>query len=414
MIGLICLVAATAVLSAPDTIQVPTAPGALAAAVAQATPGAVLRVSGGYHRVQGAIIRVPLTLIGDGWPILDAAGTGTILIVRAPDVTIQGFEFRGTGTAFTDDRAAIRVVRSSRCTIAHNRMRQVMVGVYLDSTMGCRIKDNDLSGLPVGQLAAGNGIHAWNSSGVIVEKNRVQSFRDGIYFEFVSDAGVRENTVTNSHRYGLHFMFSHSCQYEHNTFAFNGSGIAVMYSRHVTIAHNRFVDNMGPAAFGLLLKDIDDSVIRDNAFVRNSVGLLLEGGSRNQIMGNRIASNGWGVRIMANAVDNRLAGNTFVGNAFDVGTNSKSATSTFVGNTWDRYAGYDLNHDGFGDVPHWPVRLFAVLVEQSPWTTVLLRSLLVDALDLAERALPVLTPDAWQDANPRMPQRPPEQARVRD
>jgi nitrous oxidase accessory protein len=43
-----------------------------------------------------------------------------------------------------------------------------------------------------------------------------------------------------------------------------------------------------------------------------------------------------------------------------------------------------------------------VLVEQSPVATMLLRSLLVDFLDVAERALPVLTPDEWRDTAPRM------------
>lgn len=387
---------------ATDTVQVPARPGALAAAVAAAVPGGVLVVAPGRHEVRGLVVRVPLTLIGRGWPVLDGGDGGTVLTVAADDVSIRGFEFRRTGTAFTEDRAGIRVVRAARCGIIGNRMRDVMVSVYLDSVATCRVEDNDLQGLPASQLAAGNGIHAWNSTGLVVRGNRVTGHRDGIYFEFITDADVGDNVVTASHRYGLHFMFSNDLRYRGNTFARNASGIAVMYSKRVTIERNRFADNMGPAAYGLLLKDIDDSRLVGNTFVRNSVGLMVEGGTRNVVDGNRFEANGWGVRIMANAVDNAFTANTFTGNAFDVGTNSRSATSTFTGNTWDRYAGYDLDHDGVGDVPHLPVKLFAVLVEQSPVATILLRSLFVDFLDVAERAFPVLTPDAWRDPAPRM------------
>ena len=51
---------------------------------------------------------------------------------------------------------------------------------------------------------------------------------------------------------------------------------------------------------------------------------------------------------------------------------------------------------------HAPVRLFALLVEQSPAALVLTRSLLVDVLDIAERVMPALTPETLRDAAPLM------------
>src|SRR6185436_12079156 len=90
------------------------------------------------------------------------------------------------------------------------------------------------------------------------------------------------------------------------------------------------------------------------------------------------------------------------GNTFSVGTNSRQSYSTFEQNYWDRYRGYDLDRDGLGDVPFAPVRLFALIVEQSPASLVLLRSPLVDVLDLVERVLPVLTPAELIDRHPLM------------
>ena len=76
--------------------------------------------------------------------------------------------------------------------------------------------------------------------------------------------------------------------------------------------------------------------------------------------------------------------------------------NTFRNNFWDAYRGYDLNRDGYGDVPHRPVRMFSILAEQHPPALILTRSLLLHVLDLAERAFPALTPAALQDERPLM------------
>ena len=203
-------------------------------------------------------------------------------------------------------------------------------------------------------------------------------------------------------RYGLHFMFSDSCTYRDNQFRENGAGIAVMYTKHLTIEHNRFEDNTGPTAYGLLLKEIGDSRLEDNAFRGNAVGLLMEGGGRLEVRGNTFENNGWAIRLMANSVDNRFEANVFAGNSFDVSTNSQSNYSTFRGNWWDRYRGYDLDRNGIGDVGFRPVRLFALLVARHEPAIMLLRSAFVDLLDQAERVLPILTPETLVDAAPLM------------
>jgi nitrous oxidase accessory protein len=105
---------------------------------------------------------------------------------------------------------------------------------------------------------------------------------------------------------------------------------------------------------------------------------------------------------MGDAVDNRFVGNVFIGNSFDVGTNSTRTLSSFNRNYWDHYGGYDLDRDGTGDVPYAPVRLFALVLQRHPPALILLRSLFVDLLDLAERVMPVLTPAALVDSQPLM------------
>jgi len=175
-----------------------------------------------------------------------------------------------------------------------------------------------------------------------------------------------------------------------------------MYSKRVRMRRNDFADNWGAAAYGLLLKDISDSEIEDNRFLSNSVALLVEGSTRLRVTGNEFSRNGWAVKLMANSEDNRFERNNFAGNAFDVATNSRSSSSTFAENRWDQYRGYDLDRDGYGDVPFRPVRFFSLVVQEHEPALILLRSFFVELLDLAERVLPILTPETLVDARPRM------------
>ncbi|WP_310571440.1 nitrous oxide reductase family maturation protein NosD [Gemmatimonas sp.] len=362
----------------------------------------VVRVRAGVYIEPTLVIRQPLTLEGERGAILDGGGVREILVVGADSVTVRGMTFRNTGSSQATDRAALRVVEAAGCLIEGNTFTNTLFGIYLQRASACLVRRNVLDGMAGSQTVTGNGLHLWSSRDIVLEDNVIRGHRDGIYFEFVTNSRVRRNLSTGSHRYGLHFMFSDSCRYEDNTFRANESGVAVMYSKRVQITGNTFERNRGSAAYGLLLKEITDSEVRGNRFIENSIALHLEGASRNAVIDNDFVRNGWAVRVLADAQDNVLRGNAFSGNVFDVGTNSRRNYSTFTGNWWDRYAGYDLDHDGRGDVTHAPVRLFALLVEQSPAALVLTRSLLVDLLDIAERVVPALTPETLRDASPLM------------
>ncbi|MBY0492242.1 MAG: nitrous oxide reductase family maturation protein NosD [Gemmatimonadaceae bacterium] len=392
--------------SISDTIWVSaTRPGAmrtLTAAVAAAPRHATVRVEAGVYREPPIAIRTPLTLVGEPGAILDGQGQHEILGIGADSVTVRGLLFRNTGTSQATDRAALRVVEAADCLIEGNRFENTLFGVYLQRARHCIVRRNTLIGLAGSQTVTGNGLHSWNGRDILFEDNVVRGHRDGIYFEFTVGSVARRNISEQSHRYGLHFMFSDSCRYEGNTFRDNESGVAVMYAKHVAITDNHFERSRGSASYGLLLKEISDSKIQRNQFIDNSVGLHMEGANRNDVADNDFVRNGWAVRVLADAQDNQLHGNAFQGNVFDVGTNSRSNYSTFRNNWWDRYRGYDLNHDGVGDVPHAPVRLFALLVQQSPSALVLVRSLLVDVLDVAERVVPTLTPETLRDGAPLM------------
>lgn len=377
----------------------------LAVALALARAGDTIVIEPGRYRESAIVVDKPVTIIGRGNPVIEGAGNHTVIRVTADGVVIAGLIVAHVEPSNVEDRAAIRLDSVRACSIRGNEVRDAFFGIYGAAISDCRITDNRLVGPGRTEQESGNAIHLWSSREVVVERNQVEGYRDGLYLEFVTQSRLTENTSRANRRYGLHFMFSDSCRYERNVFAGNGAGVAVMYSKRVTMIGNRFERNRGQAAYGLLLKDISDSRLENNVFDANTIGFYLEGANRVTAVGNRFTSNGWAIRVLANSEDNRFEGNVFIGNAFDVATNSRQSTSRFAANYWDRYQGYDLDRDGFGDAPFRPVRLFSLVVEQNEPSLVLLRSPFVDLLDAAERLLPILTPETLVDPTPLL--RPP-------
>jgi len=378
----------------------------IAEALRTAPEGSRIVVRAGVYAESALRVDRPLELVGEGGPVVDAGGRASAFLVSAPGVVIRGFTIRNTGRSAVDDRAGIRLEQADDCVIADNRLEDTFFGVYLARTAGCLVERNVIAGTAVSEALSGNAIHLWNSREITIRGNRLSGHRDGIYLEFARSAQIEGNISEDHLRYGLHFMFSDSSDYHGNTFRRNGAGVAVMYSRAIQMIANRFMENRGQAAFGLLAKEIRDSRIEENLIADNTVGLFLEGSDRVTIADNRLERNGWAVRLMANSTENVFTGNRFVGNSFDVSTNGRQHSSTFDGNYWDQYRGYDLDGDGRGDVPHRPVRLFAYLVARQDALLVLQRSLFVDLLDAAERVLPVLSPETLVDRRPRMGARP--------
>ena len=57
------------------------------------------------------------------------------------------------------------------------------------------------------------------------------------------------------------------------------------------------------------------------------------------------------MRLISASTNDTIVHNNFPGNTFDMTTNVSYNRNNVNGNYWDKYEGYDLNKDGYGDVP---------------------------------------------------------------
>ncbi|GIV45877.1 MAG: hypothetical protein KatS3mg036_0695 [Ignavibacterium sp.] len=369
-----------------------------------APEGSTIIFKSGIYKVNNIKIDKSLALEGDNYPVLQGNKKDEVLTIKANNVTVKGFKITDAGISYRQENAAIKLVESWNCVIENNILENNFFGIYLSKSYNCVIRNNYLEASNKTETSSGNGIHLWYSKGITIEGNTIIGHRDGIYFEFVMHSLIKNNFSKFNLRYGLHFMFSDSCSYINNTFESNGAGVAVMYTKNVTMKQNKFINNWGAASFGVLLKDLTDCLIEKNHFEKNTNGLYLEGCSRITVRMNNFISNGWGIKLMANSMNNYFYGNNFITNSFDILTNSRNNFNDFSVNYWSRYSGYDLNKDGIGDVAFRPVKMFSVIVERQQASMILINSLFIELLNLTESVIPSLTPVDLVDNKPSMHQ----------
>lgn len=371
-------------------------------AIESASPGDEILVQSGTYREHELFIDKPLIFTGEGDPVIDGENEGTILRISADEVTVRGITFENVGRSYSKEYAAILVHRSNDFRLENNTLRRVFFGIMIEKSHRGLIAENTISSEAVDEAGAGNGIHMWHCSEIEVRDNFVQRLRDGIYLEFVDHSEIHGNLSADNIRYGLHFMFSHHNTYHHNTFRVNGAGVAVMFSKFVTMRQNTFEKNWGSASYGLLLKEIYDAEVIDNVFHQNTIGVNIDGSTRINYLNNTFSRNGWAVKVIGACYENNFEANDFLQNAFDIAYHGKLNDNRFEANYWSDYAGYDLDHDGIGDVPYRPVKLFSYIVNNTPETLVLLRSLFVDIINFSEKVSPAFTPDKLIDQQPLM------------
>lgn len=374
------------------------------AAIKIAKPFDVIEVASGSYPVGMLIVDKPLTLRGTNKPTLDGLKKQNVIHVLAPNVIIEGFRIIGCGSSDIAEYAGVRVEEVDNCQIKNNVFDSNVYSVYLAKSDNCLIEGNTMSSKSVVESISGNGIHMWNSKHIRILKNKIQGHRDGIYIEFSTDSLIQGNVSTHNIRYGLHFMYSHRNHYIGNDFIDNQTGVAVMFSKNIEMTGNRFQKSWGRASYGLLLKDISDSNISGNNFEGNTVGVLLDAANRNRFFNNTLKQNGWALTILGNSDSNIFSKNKFISNFFDATTNAQVSQNTFQNNYWSAYRGYDLNHDGIGDQPFRPMKMFGRWVARFPELVALLGSPVIEFLEVAERVFPVLTPTTFVDPFPLMRQ----------
>lgn len=368
----------------------------------KAKNGDTVFIKKGIYREGSITLNKALTIIGENYPEIDGQNKYENLLVQHDNVVIKNVLFSNSGSSSFKDIASLKIKDSKNIRIENCKFKNNFFGIHTTNSTHVSYINNQFNSGEIKGKPSANGIHIWKSKFMTIEGNIIQGHRDAIYLEFVESSTITKNQSIENKRYGLHFMFSHDNIFKNNIFKKNEAGVAVMYSKNVEMIENIFTQSWGGAAYGVLLKEINDSKIIGNEFSDNTIAIYGDGANRIEIRNNNFLRNGWALKMNASSSDAVVTNNNFLRNTFDVATNGKLKVKSFNGNYWDKYEGYDLDKDGIGDVPYHPLSLFTVLVEKNSAAMLLYRSFMITLLDKSEKVLPSITPDYFKDEQPLM------------
>ncbi|HEY7471198.1 MAG TPA: nitrous oxide reductase family maturation protein NosD [Gemmatimonadota bacterium] len=413
-LGIAALVASTALAPSAGAVgrTLEVGPGfahaTIGAALAEAQPGDTIRVAAGTYVERIRILR-RVTLIGEGWPVVDGGGAGHVVEALAP-FEMRGFVLRGSGSDLEAEHAGV-MVRGAPARVIGNRMEDVLYGVYLKQSPGSLVAGNRIRGKPFNLARRGDGIRLWYSPDTHVTGNEVRGVRDVV--AYFSDRIALDDNVVRESRYGFHLMYCSHSRLTGNRLSGNQVGAYLMYSSRFTLIGNVFADAAGSSGMGLGLKDGDEIVVEENLFLENSVGVHLDnspsGPARpNRFEGNTFALNGVAVRMLPSVTGNRFHHNDFLANGAPArvaggARAGQVAQNDWTGNHWSEHAGFDRDGDGKGDAPYVHAHLADDLLERRPELRIFAFAPALEALDGLVRFFPLLRPEpVVVDPEPRL------------
>jgi len=375
-------------------------------------PNSRVIVNGGVYKGK-IVIDKPLELIGKNYPIIDGQGEGHVVLVKAP-CKISGFTLRNSGTNLLSEDSGIMVENVSGVFIEGNKIEDVLFGIYLKNSQGVVIKDNFISGKDLPLSMRGDGIRLWYSRSVTLENNTVVGVRDVVIW-YSYDVLAKGNKVFHS-RYGLHYMYSNGNILEGNEFIGNIVGAFIMFSRRILVKNNVFGSSKFLTGIGIGLKDASYIVITQNLIADNTIGIylanspeftgeiinsdledsqVLEGVSYgNIIRKNVFAFNTKCMSFLPPAYPNLISENTFWANIFIAEYQGVSQDKNlWYSNFYDIYRGFDMNKDGYGDIPFEYSSLFLKVLADNPNLSFFYISPLKFFIEQLSLILPFFKPD---------------------
>jgi parallel beta-helix repeat protein len=387
--------------------------------------------------------------------IIDGQGVGDVVYISADWVNMSGFTIRDSGPngiprdagidvesahnvtisycKFTDNYDAIHlyysnnsivsnnviddfrgigVVFSRNVTISGNVISTQYEGIYLDTSLLCRISNNAMTdtGFVLGgstehwsthdidtsNTVNGDPVYYWknqnggtvpfgagqvilaNCSNVNVKNQHISDGYIGIILGFSDENLIRNNNASLNHENGLYLFYSNNNTIEGNTFndAMNGIDFKISNGNNITenyvsdngggmifvgsdgnnITDNIFWDNL----FGLMLVLSDGNNINYNNFTYNwaGSGIYIASSSENIITKNILFENKEGINITEsynNSYNNKVFHNSLIGNtnqAYDdtISENYWDNGYPSGGNYWDDYSGADLRNGPNQDI----------------------------------------------------------------
>ena len=396
-----------------DIIQVREGDSAVEA-LSHAKPGDTLRLAAGTFSGDLVIETPRVTIEGEPGAILQGAGRGNAITIRAPDVTVRNLTITGSGLTLIDKDSGVFVDRAGdRARIEGDVLEDNLIAVYLDGPHDAVVRGNRIHGLErLRRTERGPAVSLWNTPGSIIENNDIRFGRDGV-FSVSSRQNVVRNNTFHDVRFAIHFMYTNDTEVAGNLSAGDDVGYVMMYSDRLTLRDNV---SDGDRDHGLLFNDANRSRVEDNVVRGSDKCVFIYNANNNRFAGNWFEGCQIGVHFTAGSEGNVITENAFIDNRSQVlyvGTRFLEWSSNGRGNFYSDNPAFDLKGTGVAETPYRPNDLMDQVIWRAPAAKMLLNSPAVQVVRWAQAQFPAVHPGGVIDSAPLMaPRRPPALQRL--
>jgi nitrous oxidase accessory protein len=362
------------------------------ASINVAKAGDIIIVGPGNHNVFE--VDRPLTIVGQGESLLEAAIQKPAIKIKCDGVSLSGFKILGVRK---DSAAKFNYYMQNPAAAAGSRFDQPNAAIVVSGN-NFIMKDTVIFGAQVGLLAEDVDNLTFQNitmescdTGASLKYCRFAGFKEciflrcdkyGLNVEQSQDIFLENSSIESTSNAGALFKESENCSILGNIFSKNTFGLSLWdssfnyvmrnradhnyygilvtsWSNNNTIADNFALDNRRSEiakGFGIGISLQENSSY--NMVVRNTVkgnfnGLEISRGCKfNAVYYNNDSDNSHGIRLNENR-NNLICGNNFYNNNINAYENaSLNIWNTTIGNYYSDYRGRDKNNDGIGDEPY--------------------------------------------------------------
>lgn len=295
------------------------------------------------------VIDKSVTIQGDDSVVLINPKAAPAISVQSDEVRLTGFRVR---QEHLGEHAAIHVT-ANQVVLSDLDIESQGYGIILRKASQGTLQHNLIRWTgpsSTKNALKGNGIDLYASQEIRITDNEIHDVRDGIYMENSRSIEVANNRLFGN-RYAIHLMYVHLSNVTGNLGERNVTGAMVMGANKAVVTGNTFrKQSENVHSQGILLYDVQRSIVADNVLEGNRVGLYIQESSENEISRNDLLRNFVGVQFN-HAEGNELHSNRFVSNVIEAQA-VESRNNVIRHNYWDSFQGLDLNGDGVSEAAY--------------------------------------------------------------
>jgi parallel beta-helix repeat protein len=201
-------------------IRVPCDYSTIQEAIDAAAPESIILVGNGTY-TEHLVVDKPLKLLGEdkATTILEGDGSGTIIMVTADNVCINGFTIR-------NGVEGILLSHSRNATVSGNIVTLHATGVILVNSSGISILENLITQCGTGDsLFGGDGLELWRSNNNSIYNNIIAKNLRGLYIDECDCDLIYKNAISDNHYYGISLIDSNNNEILQNDFINNNQNV---------------------------------------------------------------------------------------------------------------------------------------------------------------------------------------------